>query len=120
LFPSPTRFRSEADDLDVLAADLGAGHPIARLGAGGFAAIVRCQHRESPAQVVVVERSEVALAVRQYADLDRAARRGCVRRAAVARGQGQQRKQRNRGEQPPRADATLTSRQIDLLWNMSR
>src|SRR6266851_3581973 len=108
---------AEADDVDVLAGDLRASHPIAGLGPGRLSAVVRGEYGEGSAQVVVVERPEVALAVRQDADLDRARRRGCVV-VAVARGQRQQREHGKGGEQPPGDGSVLTSKQISLLWKM--
>src|SRR6202158_508568 len=103
---------AEADDLDVLACDLDAGHPVLRQRTAGFAAIVRSQHGEGAAQVVVVERPEVSQAVRQDADLDRARRR--CRRVAVACSEHEQRECGYR-EQPPGAELTLVSMQIPLL-----
>jgi hypothetical protein len=75
-----------ADDLDVLAGDLGAGDPVGRLVARGGAAGVLDQPQVEARDRRLEERSERALAVRQESNLDRAALLGgAVRGRLVAR-----------------------------------
>ena len=62
-----------ADDLDVLAGDLRAGDAVAGLRARGLAARVADQRQVGAGDRGLEERAEIALAVGQEADLDRAA-----------------------------------------------
>jgi hypothetical protein len=72
-----------ADDLHVLAGDLGAGHAVARLLAGRLRARELDERGVGTRDRRLEERAERAFAVRQEADLDRASAARLLARAGA-------------------------------------